>query len=226
MIAAEELTGAGSALAGFDVTFIPGDPPRSGRFAAFRLDGGNGEDLRDDQLAGLGEQGTIELALPAAKSVRRRQVAATLLSIANALPLLLDLEDSQVTTTTARIWASVMTAGIGLIARGHLRPAISPSGVDAWRAGPLDPGDHILLEQLANAMPPLGHTVRLASPKPPLRVHSPAFLVAAVSGHARRHPPANGRGGDGQRFQLVCSHPVNAGNRVTALASRSIRRPR
>jgi superfamily II DNA or RNA helicase len=180
VIPAEELTGAGPVLAGFDLTFIPGDPPRSGRFAAFRLDGGNAEDLGDDPLAGLGEHGTIELALPAAKSVRRRRVAATHLSIATALPLLLDLEDSQGTTATARIWASVMTAGIGLIARGRLRPAISPSGVDAWRAGPLDPGDRMLLEKLANVMPPLGHAVPLVSPRPPLRVHSPAFLVVAA----------------------------------------------
>ena len=180
VIPAEELTGAGSALAGFDLTFIPGDPPRSGRFAAFRLDGGNAADLRDDPLVGLGEHETIELALPAGKSVRRRRVAAVCLSIATALPLLLDLEDSQGSTATARIWASVMTAGIGLIARGRLRPAISPSGVDAWRAGPLDPGDRFLLEKLANVMPPLGHAVPLVSPRPPLRVHSPAFLVVAA----------------------------------------------
>ncbi len=180
MIPAEELTAAGSALAGFDLTFIPGDPPRSGRFAAFRLDDGDTEDREDGPLAGLGERGAIELVLPAAKSVRRQRVSAYLLSIATALPLVLDLEDSQVTTATARIWASVMTAGIGLIARGRLRPAISPNGVDAWRAGPLDPGDHILLEELANAMPPLGHAVPLMSPRPPLRVHSPAFLIAAA----------------------------------------------
>ena len=139
MIAAEELTGAGPALAGFDLTFIPGDPPRSGRFAAFRLDDRGPEDLRHHELSGLGEHGTIELVLPAANSVRRREVAVTLLSIATTLTLLLDPEDSQATTATARVWASVMTAGVGLIARGRLRPAISPKGVDSWRAGPLDP---------------------------------------------------------------------------------------
>ncbi len=186
MISADELTGALSALAGFDFTFVPGDPPRSGRFAAFRLDGDHseygehGEELPDDQLAGLGDQVTIELVLPAGKSVRRRRVAATLLPIATALALLADLEDSPVTTATARLWASVMTAGVGLIARGRLHPAVSPSGVDAWRVGPFDPGDHILLGQLADAMPPLGHAVALAGAKPPLRVHSPAFLVAAA----------------------------------------------
>ncbi len=159
---------------------MPGDPPRSGRFAAFRLAGDAREAFPDDQLADLGEQGTIELALPAGTSVRRRRVPATLLPIATALPLLLDLEDSPVTTATARAWASVMTAGVTLIARGRLHPAVSPSGVDAWHAGPFDRVDHVLLEQLASAMPPLAHAVPLATVKSPLRVHSPAFLVTAV----------------------------------------------
>jgi superfamily II DNA or RNA helicase len=180
LIGTQDLTRATSALAGVELTFVPGDPPRSGRFAAFRLAGEAGEAFPDDQRAGLGEQSTIELALPAGTSVRRRRVPATLLPIATALPLLLDLEDSPVTTATARAWASVMTAGVSLIARGRLHPAVSPSGVDAWRAGPFDRGDHVLLEQLANAMPPLGHAVPLATVKPPLRVHSPAFLVTAA----------------------------------------------
>ncbi len=178
MGSSEELTSADFALAGLDFAFLPGDPPRSGRFAAFRLDGNDAEEPLDGQLGGLGELTTIELALPAGKSVRRRQVPAVLLSTATALRLLLDLEDSPVTTATARIWASVMTAGISLIARGRLRPAVSPSGADAWRAGPLETGDHILLHQLASAMPPLGHAVPLAGGGSPLRVHSPAFLVA------------------------------------------------
>jgi superfamily II DNA or RNA helicase len=173
------------ALAGLDFTFVPGDPPRSGCFAAFRLGAGRGrqvpdDQLADDQLACLGHQVTIELALPAGKSVRRRPVPAVLVPVATALPLLLDVEGSPATTATARIWASVLTAGLGLIARGRLHPAVSPGGLDAWRAGPLGTGDHALLEQLAQAMPPLGHAVPLAAAKPPLRAHSPAFLIAAV----------------------------------------------
>ena len=179
MFSVEELIGALSDLAGLDFTFVPGDPPRLGRFAAFRLDGDQGEEP-SERLMGLGDQGTIEMALPAGKSVRRRRVSATLLPVSTALRLLLDLEDSPVTTATAAAWASVMTAGIGLIARGRLRPAVSPSGLDAWRAGPLDPGDHILLEQLASAMPTLGHAVLLAPVNPPLRIQSPAFLITAA----------------------------------------------
>lgn len=180
VISADELTGARSILAGCEFTFVPGDPPRSGHFVAFRLDGDDVEDPPSAQTTGLDEQGTIELALPAGKSIRRRRVTARFLSIATALPLLLDLDDSAVTTATARIWASVITAGIGLIARGRLHPAISPGGVDAWQVGPLDPSDHILVGQLANAMPPLGHAIAISSLKAPLRVHSPAFLVAAA----------------------------------------------
>jgi hypothetical protein len=179
MLSVEELTGALPDLAGLDFTFVPGDPPRSGRFAAFRLDGEQGEEP-SERFMELGDQGTIEMALPAGKSVRRRQVPATLLPVATALRLLLDLEDSPVTTATARAWASVMTAGIGLIARGRLRPAVSPSGLDAWRVGPLDPGDYILLEQLASAMPTLGHAVLLAPVNRQLRINSPAFLITTV----------------------------------------------
>lgn len=134
MIPAEELNSTLSVLAGFDFTFVPGDPPRSGRFAAFRLDGDDGEATSGDRLAGLGDQGTIEIAVPAGKSIRRRRVPATLLSVATALPLLLDVEDSPATTATARAWASVMTAGIGLIA---VAVCIRLSARAAWTPGAL-----------------------------------------------------------------------------------------
>ena len=123
MISTLELTGTRDGLAGFDFTFVPGDPPRSGRFAAFRLDSDNAENFLDDKLTGLGEQGTIELALPAAKSVRRRRVAAILLPIATALPYLLDLEDSAVTTATARFWASVSAEAAEGRQKGRVRRA-------------------------------------------------------------------------------------------------------
>src|ERR1700689_3809367 len=158
VIAADERSNVASILTGFDFTFLPADPPRLGRFAAFRMGADDG-DLRDDWLTGRGELTTVELVLPAGKSVRRRQIPCTVLPIAVALPLLLDLENSPLTTATARIWADVMTAGVRLIARGRLRPAVSPLGLDAWLAGPLDQADHRHLEELANAMPPLGHAV-------------------------------------------------------------------
>jgi superfamily II DNA or RNA helicase len=180
LIAAEEVAGSAlPVLSGFEVTFVPGDPPRTGRFAAFRLGpdavGGEGQ----VGLDGLGEQGTIELALPAGRSVRRRRIPATFLGVASALRLLLDLEDSPGTTGTARLWASVLTAGIGLIARGRLHAAVSPDGFDAWRAGPLDAADLKLVEELAAAMPPAGHAIPMPG-SGVVRIHSPEFLVRSV----------------------------------------------
>ena len=144
------------------------------------LEGDQGQELTDGQLGVLGPEVTIEIVFPTEKSVRRRHVPAVLLPVATALPLLLDVGASPATTATARIWASVMTAGLGLIARGRLHPAVSPGGVDAWRAGPLGTDDHRLVQQLAGAMPPLGHAIALGAGKPPLRTHSPAFLISAA----------------------------------------------
>jgi superfamily II DNA or RNA helicase len=179
IVAREEAVGR-PALAGTDFTFLPGDPPRSGHFAAFRLGTDQGQELADDPMAALGQPVTIELALPAGTSVRRRRVPAVLLPVTTALALLLDVEGSPTMTATARTWASVMTAGLGLVARGRLHPAVSPNGLDAWRAGPLAPDDHVLVERLAEAMPPLAHAVPLENVSSPLRVHSPTFLIAAA----------------------------------------------
>lgn len=180
VIATEDLAaGSTSLLVGLDVTFVPGDPPRAGSYAVFRAGGTERSGAVDDQLAALGELGSIELVLPAGKSVRRRRVTAALLPTATALPLLLDLEDTPATTSSARIWSAVLTAGIGLIARGRLHPAVSSSGADTWRAGPLDPADHRLADELGAAMPPLAHAVPLAS-SGPLRVHSVEWLVRAA----------------------------------------------
>ena len=191
MIAAEELAASPAlAVAGLEVTFLPADPPRAGRFAVFQLgrDAAHaagaaehaGAPDTEEGLEGLGEEGTIELVLAAGRSVRRRKFRATFLDMATALPLLLDLEDSPATTATARVWAAVLTAGIGLMARGRLHAAVSPSGFDAWRAGPLDPADYRLVEDLANAMPPLGHAIPIASAAGSLRMHSPGYLVRAA----------------------------------------------
>ena len=178
-VARDEAVGR-PALAGTDFTFLPGDPPRSGHFAAFRMGTEQGQELADDPMAALGQPVTIELALPAGTSVRRRRVPAVLLPVTTALALLLDVEASPTITATALIWASVMTAGLGLVARGRLHPAVSPGGLDAWRAGPLGPEDRILLGRLAEAMPPLAYAVPLKNVSSPLRLHSPTFLITAA----------------------------------------------
>ncbi len=44
----------------------------------------------------------------------------------------------------------------------------------------MGPDDRMVLKQLAEVMPPLGHAVVLEGVKTPLRIHSPAFLIAAA----------------------------------------------
>lgn len=66
-------------------------------------------------------------------------------------------------------WSDAVTAGLGLLARGRLFPAVTPEGWDAWPAGPLDPEDLRLLERVAVSLPPAAHFLPVG-PGSPLRV--------------------------------------------------------
>ena len=156
-------------LAGREVTFAPADPPRAGRFVAF------------DPAAGPGEPG-VEVVAPAGKGVRRRRVAATFVSVADMLPWLLELDTSHPMApprASASIWASVMTAGLGVVARGRLFPTVTAAGHDGWRAGPLGPADLDRLEELAVAFPTWAHALPIEG-SAPLRLHSPSWLIGAA----------------------------------------------
>jgi superfamily II DNA or RNA helicase len=48
---------------------------------------------------------------------------------------------------------------VNLVARGRILPGVSPEGFDAWRVGPLEPGDADRLHALAAAMPPTARAV-------------------------------------------------------------------
>ncbi|RSN73510.1 ATP-dependent helicase, partial [Streptomyces sp. WAC 05379] len=65
-----------------------------------------------------------------------------------------------------------------LTARGRLLPGLTPTGHDAWRAGPLDPDDIAHLRAVAAALPHEGHAVPLPGPGP-LRLPEPEALMRA-----------------------------------------------
>jgi hypothetical protein len=65
---------------------------------------------------------------------------------------------------------------VGLVARGRLLPTVGPGGVDAWRAGPLDPADLSWLRELAAAFPPTAHALAVPGSRP-MRLRSPEALV-------------------------------------------------
>jgi superfamily II DNA or RNA helicase len=125
--------------------------------------------------------------------VRRQTVPARLLAVADALPFLLHLADSRhddprgddeerdltSMTPSAVAWSAVITAGLSVLARGRLVPAVTPSGFDAWRVGPLDPADLRLIAELAAALPAVAHAAVLPGTSP-IRVSEPTALVRAM----------------------------------------------
>jgi hypothetical protein len=162
------------------VTFVPADPPRAGRVAVFDWPAGSA----GAREPGAREPGAeLELAVPAGRVLRRQRVPARFLGLGDALPLLLgtgtDDGDLSVTTRSVEAWSAVATAGVSLLARGRLVPAVTPAGHDAWRVGPLDGAELRLLAALAAALPPIAHAAVVGHGSP-LRVGDPESLVRAL----------------------------------------------
>ncbi|MHB1583523.1 MAG: DEAD/DEAH box helicase [Acidimicrobiales bacterium] len=171
--------GPGPLSAGVAVlTFVPGDPPRAGRFALFLPPGATPFPTGSQPFF----DSVLEVLWPAGSTVRRTRVAAGFLSVAEGLSYLTGSPPRGApapTTETALPWAAAAAGGLGLLSRGRLFPSVSPAGFDAWRAGPLDPADHRLLEEIAAAMPPAAHCLACGGGSP-ARVMSPPHLVRAV----------------------------------------------
>ncbi len=159
----------GSITAAHAIAFLPGDPPRLGTFVAYELSPRPGAASFADE---------VEVVLPTVKGsgVRRRRVPATRVGVLDALDVLRELGGD---VPGAAEWSAALAAGLGLIARGRLFPAITPSGLDAWRAGPFDVADRTLLAALADALPPHAYATPVEGP-PPLRLHAPERLVQAL----------------------------------------------
>jgi hypothetical protein len=149
------------------MVFVPGELPRVGRLAVYGDLGG----------VGLVADGVVELVLPRGKQLRRVEVAARLLSVAEALEFL-GKPAGEGESASHRAWRAAALAGVGLIARGRLVPEKSPSGCGAWRVAPLDPADRGWLKNLGAAMPAHGHAVPVEGSRP-IRLADPELLVRA-----------------------------------------------
>ncbi|MFJ9821943.1 DEAD/DEAH box helicase [Streptomyces sp. NPDC101151] len=148
--------------------YLPAPLPRAGRFAFWDPDGGplpTGGDT--EELTVVRRHGT---------SVRRRQVPALTLPLAEALPLLVRARRDPAAHPATACWGAAAVHALRLVARGRLLPGLTPSGHDAWRAGPLGPDDIAHLRAVAAALPPEGHAVPLPDPGP-LRLPEPEALI-------------------------------------------------
>ena len=152
-----------------EVAYRPADPPRAGRLVLYG----------DLAAAGLVAHEKVELVLPRGEQIRRVQVPAQLLTVAEGLAFLTQTASRDEQWTDSRkAWAAAALAGVGLIGRGRLVPDRSPEGFGAWRVAPLDPADHGWLRNLAAAMPAFGHALAIEGSRP-LRLVDPEQLVRA-----------------------------------------------
>ncbi|MEJ8632492.1 DEAD/DEAH box helicase [Streptomyces sp. MS2.AVA.5] len=176
---------ASAALGACEAVFLPGDPPREGRVAFWRADGGR---LPDCDV----EPEELTVVRPHGNGVRRRSVTAVLLAVAQAVPVLTRaraMVQSGNTSASAVLWGAGALLALQLAARGRLLPGLSAAGFDAWRLGPLDGDDVRRIRELAAAMPPQARAVPLPGSSPvALPAAEPllrAFLDAVADGLPR-----------------------------------------
>jgi hypothetical protein len=164
-----------------ELTFVPGEVPRSGVFAHWGRGAGSAK---------------VELVFPGGTyGIRKRLVSADLIPLAEALPALLTLDPGGPgTRLSTRVWAAAAAAGVGLVARGRLLPTVGSGDTDVWRAGPLDPADLSWLRELAAAFPPTAHALAVPGSRP-MRLRSPEALIRdlwdAIADLIARSPAAS-----------------------------------
>ncbi|MFD8806268.1 DEAD/DEAH box helicase [Streptomyces sp. NPDC059597] len=174
--------------------YLPAPLPREGRIALWSPDG---TALPDPE--GSGATATeLTVVRRHGATVRRRQVPALTLPLVDALPLLAGARHDAAAHPATVCWGAAALHALRLAARGRLLPGLTPSGHDAWRAGPLEPDDIAHLRAIAAALPAEGHAVPLPGPGP-LRLPEPEHLVRsfldAVADTLPRTPAAPHTGG-------------------------------
>ncbi|MGH3566088.1 MAG: DEAD/DEAH box helicase [Pseudonocardia sp.] len=109
-----------------------------------------------------------------------------------------------------RFWGAAALVGLQLVARGRLLPGVSPTGIDAWRVGPLDTADVERLNALAAAMPPEAHAVAVTGTSPPALTAAGPLLRAFIDAVADVLPrsPAAAAAAGGPAFAAPTVHRV------------------
>ncbi|MGW6742940.1 DEAD/DEAH box helicase [Streptomyces sp. NPDC055025] len=166
--------------------FLPAGLPREGRVAFWAPEGAlpvaaEHDGPADSTTADGAEDGAEELTVVRSHgdgAVRASSVPAVLLSVVDAVPLLVRARRDKAAHPAAACWGAAALHALQLAARGRLLPGLTASDHDAWRAGPLDADDIAQLRAIAAAMPPEAHAVPLPGPGP-LRLPDPEALVRA-----------------------------------------------
>ncbi|MFE9409036.1 DEAD/DEAH box helicase [Streptomyces sp. NPDC006704] len=155
--------------------FLPAGLPRAGKVAFWDPDQGppphgpSGPDAEVAELTVVRRHGS---------GARSRKVAALLVPVAEALPLLIQARHHPAAHPAAACWGAAALHALHLVARGRLLPGLTPTSHDAWRAGPLDADDIAQLRAIAAAMPYEAYAVPVPG-RGALQLPEPEALVRA-----------------------------------------------
>ncbi|HEY3810460.1 MAG TPA: DEAD/DEAH box helicase [Acidimicrobiales bacterium] len=119
---------------------------------------------------------SVEVAQPVGRSVRRIRVGGTCVAVGDVLLDLVALpRDAEVTPSVAA-WAAAAQIAVDLVARGRIRPALTPARSAGWAVGPFDLEDRQRMAELAAALPVEAFAV-IAAGRGPMRVPAPEAAV-------------------------------------------------
>lgn len=170
----EGVDGLAAAVAGCAAVFLPAPTPRAGRVAFWRPDGGplrpaaaGAVEAEDGPQAVAGrEVAPLTVARRHGSGARSRTVPALLLTLSEAVPLLIRARHDPGAHPAAACWGAAALHALHLAARGRLLPGLTGEDTDAWRVGPLDPEDIAHLRAIAAAMPGEAYAVPLPGSRP------------------------------------------------------------
>ena len=156
------LTGEAVEVAGYGVVFEAADPPRAATMAFWTTDG-------TKWPLGTGRPAELDVVVAEAGVVGLRTVPATRLPVGAAIPVLLTATPAGGAPAHPAVafWAAAARLALHLVARRRILPGVSPTGVDAWRIGPLDPPDVARIGELAAAMPAVARAAPVPGRTPP-----------------------------------------------------------
>ncbi|RFU86573.1 ATP-dependent helicase [Streptomyces triticagri] len=163
--------GEAGGLIGLAALFLPADPPRHGRVAFWDP---SGHPLPAAPRTAAPEDLTV--VRPHGPGVRRATVPALVLSVADALPLLLRHGPGSAAHPAAACLSAAARLALTLVAGGRILPGLTADDHDAWRAGPLDAESVAQLRAVAAALPAEGHAVPLPDATP-LELPEPEALI-------------------------------------------------
>ncbi|MFD9247537.1 DEAD/DEAH box helicase [Streptomyces sp. NPDC059556] len=160
----EPSRGTSPELTRHSAVFLPADPPRAGRIAFWSADA-EALPSTDAEAARAGDTDTpvVDITVVDGGSLRPVTVPARVLSVRDALPLLTRARFADSASPASAFWGAASLLALDLVARGLLLPGLTLGDIDAWRAGPLGPGELAALRTLAASMPPEAHAVPLSS---------------------------------------------------------------